>query len=70
MDWNYVEDGKLPKGKPGSMLVCLVAAKNKHGESYVAFASYYESEGVWRDDDLREIDVYAWYLPIPAEDRS
>lgn len=70
MDWNNLEDRKLPKGKPGTMLVCLVSAKNKHGESYVTFASYDENEDVWRDGDLRQIDVYAWHLPIPAEDRG
>ncbi len=70
MDWNYVEDGKLPQSKLGAMLVCLVSAKNMHHESYVTFASYYQNEGVWRDGDLREIKVYAWTVPIPAEDRA
>ncbi len=68
MDWNYVKDGQLPQSRPGTMLVCLVSAKNMHGERYVTFASYYKEEHVWRDGDLREIDVYAWWLPIPAEE--
>ena len=49
MDWNCVEDGKVPKTKPDTMLVFLASAKNKHGECSVTFASYYENEGVWRD---------------------
>ena len=70
MDWIYVEDGQFPKSKPGTMLICLVSAKNVHGERYVTFASYYEREGVWRDGDLRQIDVYAWSRPTPAEERG
>ena len=67
--WIYVED-ELPKSKPDSLLVCLVSVKNKHGEKYVTFASYQEDMGVWVDSDQEQIDVYAWHLPIPAEERK
>ncbi|HSL28083.1 MAG TPA: hypothetical protein VK900_02690 [Anaerolineales bacterium] len=67
-DWTYVED-KLPKGRLNSFLVCLVSAKDLHGESYVTFASYQDDMGIWVDSDQEEIDVYAWRLPVPAEER-
>ena len=68
-DWIYVED-ELPKSKPESLLVCLVSVKNKHGEKYVTFASYQEDLGVWVDSDQEPINVYAWHLPVPAEERT
>jgi hypothetical protein len=68
MDWNYIVDGSLPPTKRDALLTWLVSAKNKHGERYVTFASY--NEGVWRDTDLRVIEVYAWCKPVPAADRT
>ena len=68
-DWIYVED-ELPQGKPDSFLVCLVSVKNMQGEKYVTFASYQEDLRVWVDSDQEQIDVYAWRLPVPAEERA
>lgn len=68
-DWIYVEDG-LPRTEPESMLVCLVSVKNVHGEKYVTFASYQEDMDIWIDSDQEPINVYAWRLPVPAEERS
>ncbi len=68
-DWIYVED-ELPNSKPESLLVCLVSVKNSDGEKYVTFASYQEDLGIWVDSDQEQIDVYAWRLPIPAEERK
>ena len=69
MNWIYVED-ELPKSKPASLLVCLVSVKNVYSEKYVTFASYQEDMGVWVDSDLEQLDVYAWCLPIPAQERD
>ena len=67
-DWIYVED-ELPRSRH-SLLVCLVSAKNIHGEKYVTFASYQDDMGIWVDSDQEEIEVYAWRLPVPAEERK
>lgn len=66
MDWIYIED-QLPKSKLD--LVCLVSVKNMHGEKYVTFASYQEDMGIWVDSDLEQVNVYAWCLPTPAQER-
>lgn len=68
-DWIYVED-ELPDSKTESLLVCLVSVKNTHGEKYVTFASYQADLGIWVDSDQEPIEVYAWRLPIPAEERK
>lgn len=68
-DWIYVED-ELPRSRPESLLVCLVSVKNSDGEKYVTFASYQEDLCVWVDSDQEQIDVYAWRLPVPAEERK
>jgi hypothetical protein len=68
-DWIYVEE-KLPMSRPDTFLVCLVSAKNMHGENYVTFASYQDDMGIWVDSDQEQIDVYAWRLPVPAEERK
>ncbi|MGE5376912.1 MAG: hypothetical protein ACM3XO_17805 [Bacteroidota bacterium] len=67
MDWKYVEDGELPPTKPGSMQICLVSAR-REDQRYIACASYLG--GAWMDIDLEPIDVYAWCILEPAEERS
>ncbi len=66
-DWIYVQD-ELPMSRPDAFLVCLVSAKNMYGEKYVTFASYQEDMGIWVDSDQEPIEVYAWRLPVPAEE--
>jgi hypothetical protein len=68
MDWNDMADGSLPPTKRDTMMTWRVSAKNEHGDCDVTFASY--GEGVWRDTDLREIEVYALCQPIPAAERT
>jgi hypothetical protein len=69
VNWIYVED-KLPRSKPESLLVCLASVKNIHGEKYVTFASYQEDMGIWVDSDMEQLEVYAWCLPVPAQERN
>ena len=68
-DWTYVED-RVPGGKLNSLLVCLVSAKDMYGENYVTFASYQDDMGIWIDSDQEPIEVYAWRLPVPAQERQ
>jgi len=54
LEWNYVEDGKLPEENTEVLI-------STRGKDIITVGYYFEEYG-WKDIELNPKDVYAWAI--------